>query len=153
MAEPRKPFQEIPAKTKIGLKLDNKNSSVETPKRVSTEEFENKAVEVSNQLDAYSVRAVELSQKYKQVLEDQTLVENKTKFNVDAEKELIANLVQLGIDLNLDEHEKEGMGSIGLIMLLLRAMLIQRDKINSLDFALTNLERKIILGPLDSQKK
>lgn len=155
MAQLRQPFQseETPIKPKIGLKLDNRNSIIDTPKKSSIEEFEKRAIEVSNQLDAYSTRAVDLAQKYKRILEDQTLIENKTKFNVDAEKELISNLVQLGNDINWDEHEREGMGSIGLIMLLLRTMLIQRDRINSLDYALTQLERKIMLSPLDSKNK
>ncbi len=93
---------------------------------------------------------MELSLAFKKIMEDKTLAENKNVFASDIEMETLGGLVALGIDMNTDENETEGMGSIGLITLLLRCMLIQRDKINASDFklhtmsnAIKTLEKKI----------
>lgn len=142
---------------KIGVKLNNKNSILGAiPKKPSKEEFESKAAMVNDQLNAYGDRAADLTLKFKKVLEDRTLSTNKTSFSSDAERELISNLAQLGIDMNNDEHEeKDGMGGIGLIILLLRTVLIQRDKINTLDYALNQVEKKLkelVPGSIDIKK-
>lgn len=136
---------------KVGLKLNNKNSILgEVAKKPSKEEFVKKAAEVNEQLNVYQQRAADLAIKFKKVLEDKTLPVNKNIFSMDAERDLLSDLVKLGIDMNLDENEVEGMGSMGLIMLLFRSLLIQRDKINNLEYTLLGLENKI--KALDNKK-
>lgn len=124
-----------------GLKISNEKSILNTiPRKPSKEEFEKKAAAVNEQLNSYTDRAAELSIQFKKVLEDKTLLQNKTILSTDLEREVIGKLTQLGIDMNTDENEKEGMGGIGLIALLFRSILIQRDKINSLEYANKQLE-------------
>lgn len=135
---------EIINKKKVGLKLSNAESMVASiPKKPSKEEFIKKASEVNETLNSYTGRAADLASKFKRVLEDKNLPQNKNMFVADSERELLANLVQLAIDMNTDEHEQEGMGAVGLITLLLRSVLIQRDKINLLDHSVAVLEKKI----------
>ncbi len=78
------------------------------------------------------------------------MAENKNIFANEVEMEVIGGLVELGINMNTDENETEGMGSVGLITLLFRCALIQRDKINASDYKLSllattvkSLEKKI----------
>jgi hypothetical protein len=141
------PFEEEknpPPPPKTGVKLNNANSVLnKVPKKPSKEAFEAKAVEVNKQLNVYGDRAFDLATRFKKVLDDKTLIENKTTFIVDAEKELIGQLIQLCEDMNTDEHEKMDMGTFGLLALLFRTTLIQRDKINSLDYRLNLLEKKM----------
>lgn len=148
---------------KVGVKLNNSQSMfANNTKKPSREEFEKKAVEANNKLTEYQERAVQLSLNYKKLLDDKTLPQNKNIFQQDAEKEVISNLMQLAIDMNTDPNEEEGMGSVGLISLLCRCMLIQRDKINELSYDVaqarknfTELEKqlKTVQETVDSQKK
>jgi hypothetical protein len=129
---------------KTGLKISNEKSILnEISKKPSKEEFEKKAAEVNQQLNSYSERAIDLAMQFKKALEDKTLPQNKTPFALDAERELLSKLTQLGQDMNNDEHEKEGQGSLGLVMLLFRTVLIQRDKINALEYGLNKLEQEV----------
>jgi hypothetical protein len=136
---------------KVGVKLKNSKSMfANKPKKPSKEDFEKAASEANNKLNSHNERAMELSLAFKKILEDKTLAENKNVFASEVEMEVIGGLVELGINMNTDENETEGMGSIGLITLLLRCMLIQRDKINASDFkvftqgnAIKTLEKKI----------
>lgn len=143
-------------KKNVGVKLSNENSMLNSmPQKPSKEEFVKKASEVNETLNAYTARAGELASKFKKVLEDKNLAHNKSIFAIDSERELLANLIQLAIDMNTDEHEQEGMGAVGLITLLLRSVLIQRDRINLLEYQLSHLEKKIkdlTLPPIDIKK-
>ena len=83
------------------------------------------------------------SPSFKKILDDKTLLQNKNIFSLDLEKEIISNLARLAIDMNTDENEIEGMGSVSIITLLLRTSIIQRDRINSLEYKSTLLENRI----------
>jgi hypothetical protein len=146
-----------PAPRKTGLKLSNEKSLLNAiPKQPTKEDFEQKAAAVNQQLNDYSNRAVDLALQFKKALEDKTLLQNKSPFAFDAERELLSKLTQLGQDMNTDEYEKEGQGSLGLVLLLFRSVLIQRDKINSLEYSLSELEREVkrlTPAPIDTAKK
>lgn len=129
---------------KVGVKLKNSKSMfANKPKKPSKEDFERAASEANNKLNSHNDKAMELSLAFKKILEDKTLSENKNIFATDVEMETLGGLVALGIDMNTDENETEGMGSIGLITLLLRCTLIQRDKINASDFKLHTMGNTI----------
>lgn len=109
----------------------------------SKEQFEKSANEANDRANAYKDRAAALASSFKKILDDKTLAPNKNIFSKDLEKEVISRLVQLAIDMNTDENEMEGMGSVGLITLLLRTSVILRDRVNSLEYNLSVLEKKI----------
>ncbi len=56
---------------------------------------------------------------------------------------LIAKIVDIAVKLNNDENEMEGMGSVGISILLFRAALQHRDKINKLEYNAIQTDKKI----------
>ena len=134
---------EIISKKKVELKISNKGSMVDAlPKKPSKEAFEQKATEVNDTLNSYGIRASDLALRFKRVLDDKTLTQNKNPFQQAAESELLNGLVQLSIDMNTDQAEIEWMGSVGLSALLLKTAIIQRDKINELEYKIFLQEKK-----------
>lgn len=109
----------------------------------SASDFEKAADEKNNKVNSYKDRAAELASSFKKILDDKTLLQNKNVFSLDLEKEIISNLAKLAIDMNTDENEIEGIGSVSIITLLLRASIIQRDKINSLEYKASLLENRV----------
>lgn len=109
------------------------------PKRTASDfdhdvaEHQRKDIDIRN-------KAAELSTKYRSLLKDKTLEQNKGPNKRDLENQVIAQLCDIGIRLNNDQVKPEGVGSIGLINLLLRAVLIQRDTINDLGYKVFKLQ-------------
>lgn len=135
-------------KDKIAPKINlqpsiNKSIFDNIPKKPSKVDFERKAHEVNDRLNSYADRSAELIPLFVKLLDNKELSENKSVMVGDIEKEIIGKLMQLGIDMNEDEYEKEGSGSIGLNVLLMRCLLIQRDKINELDYGMAQLKSEI----------
>lgn len=129
---------------KRGVKaLKGKSIFDNKPKPPSREDFERKANAANNQLNSYNTRALDLSLAFKKALEDKTLPQNKNIIAVELEKELLGSMGQLAVDMNTDENEIEGMGSVGLNSLLLRCLLLQRDRMNTMEFALRTLQNTV----------
>jgi len=138
------PKAEIITKKNVGVKLSNKDSMMASmPKKTSKEEFVQQASAANETLNSYVLRAAALTPKFGKILRDRVLVENKNSLSIDAERELLANLVQLSIDMNSDPNEIEAAGASAMINMLLHSLLIQRDKINQLDYNIGLLEKKI----------
>ena len=51
-------------------------------------------------------------------------------------------MIKLAVDVNNDPNEQEGMGSLMWIVLLLKTLLMQRDRINQLEYVVSQLEKK-----------
>lgn len=159
----KKPFDDddeeeiiTPVKSKVGIKISNKQSMfANTPKKPSVENFEKQAITANNKSVDYAQHAAKLTASYMKMMADKTVTENKTIFEVDIEKEIISNLVKLGIEINVDELQEEGMGSIGLVSLLFQTVISQRDKINYIEYAINLLNKKLIaleLASVDTKK-
>lgn len=118
-----------------GLKINNQASLIQ-PKIDTTAEFNAKANEAFSKYEEYKQRTLDLSTKFKAMMEDKVLFENKSILSKDMEKEIIEKLVQLSSDMNADENQPEGIGSVALSVLLMKMMLLQRDTINQLAFKL-----------------
>lgn len=129
-----------------GLKLTNKKSRVRQARE--DEDLVGRASEIQEKFQARKQNAYALAAQFVEFLNDKTLPDNKGVIGKDLEKELIGKLVQFAIDTNNDPNEQyDGMGSVGIITLLLRALLIQRDKLNRLDYKLSKLEQKLSSQP------
>ncbi|HWZ23230.1 MAG TPA: hypothetical protein VNW06_11285 [Cytophagaceae bacterium] len=141
------PFDEeddVEIKQKVTIKPSGKESVFDKmPKKITKQEFEQKAAEANAKLNSYSERALENTMAFKKLMEDRTVPQNKSVFSGDLEKEVISNLMNLAIDMNEDPHEKEGMGSVGLIVFLFRLLLSQKDRVNELDYKVHTLEKKL----------
>jgi hypothetical protein len=114
-------------------------------KKISQEDFRKRAVEVNEQSSDYKKKAGELALKYKKTMEDKTLGKNKSIFANEVERELISDMIKLAVDINNDSNEKEGMGSLSWITVLLKSSFSQRDKINELEYELFQLRKAIEL--------
>jgi hypothetical protein len=129
----------------IGLKINNDNSMTsKLPKKPPADEFEKKASMVNEKLNEYHARASDYALKYKHIIiDDKTLADNKGIFTRQAEMEIINNLVYLADEMNNDPHEQEGSGSIGVISLLLKITLLQRDVVNKLEYDIYKLQNDV----------
>lgn len=142
------PFDEeddTPEPSKVGLKNVSSQKSIfdNMPKKPSQEDFEKKVHQNQEKLSSYKNRAAELSSNYFKIINDKTLKQNKNIFVQDMEKELLTKMIQLAMEINNDPAEAEGMGSLTWIAQLFKLSLIQRDKINQLEYTLSQLEKKL----------
>lgn len=135
-----------------GLKINNSNSIFDQIKK--EEEAKNPAPTVAgdDKSQEYAERAQKLIPIYKKILDDETIKENKNIFSLDLESENLSSLIKLCSEMNEDPEQKEGAGSTALIALLLRSAVIQRDKINSLKYEISQAQR-MLQDLLDKTKK
>jgi hypothetical protein len=128
-----------------GLKISNSSSmfSKKEPEGPSFDERVNNALNKDAQA---KLECMKRGTAFLRILEDTTLVENKSPKTKDEEKKLVEDLVALASIVNNDELEDEGLGSMVLITLLVKAILTQRDKINNLSYELSKIKdlKKIV---------
>lgn len=84
-------------------------------------------------------KAAEVSMKFKSLLKDKTVPENRSPLKKDLEEQIIKQLCDVGLKLNGDQNQPEGVGSIGLLNLMMHTILIQRDEINQLSYKVNKL--------------
>jgi hypothetical protein len=138
---------------KIGIKTVSSQKSVfeSQPKNPTPQEFEQKVQQVHEKLSTYKIRASELVLQFNKAMVDKTLPENKNMFQKEVELDLLRNMVKLAQEINNDVKENEGEGSLSWITILLKNSFNQRDRINKLEYVISQMERK--LSALDSSKK
>jgi hypothetical protein len=125
-----------------GIKLKQESKLAE--RRENKENFEKKATESFENDQNLKNKIFNLSNQFFTFVKDRTLSENKSPIQLDLEKDISRQIVDIGLQLNNDELMPEGIGSAGCIMLLLRCTLAQRDIINDLGYKIINLEKKIL---------
>jgi hypothetical protein len=75
-------------------------------------------------------------------MKEKTLPDNKGVLAQDFEKKMRSELVQLVIEINNDEAEpKDGLGSATLFAALLKVIMLQRDRLNELEYRLLQVEK------------
>lgn len=119
------------------------------PKKPSPDEFNAKVDHIQERGDSYKSRAAALATKFVGFLADKTLKQNRSIFAKEVEKEVLTDMISLAVDINNDPIEKEGMGSLGWITLLFRVSLAQRDRINELEYNLSELNKKFSIESLN----
>jgi hypothetical protein len=127
------------------LKLPNKKSRFANnapSQKVSPAQFDKKVADYNTNTREMSNKIGELCKKYTNAIDDKLLPQNRGPIQDNIEKEIIAGLVAIGDELNNDQSKPEGVGSIGLINLLLKINLKQRDQINELGYKVAELERQ-----------
>lgn len=129
---------------KSGLKINNKKSIFnQLPKKPNPAEFQQQVKETQEKVMGYELEAAQLAVMFQKLLEDKTLPENKNSLALEAERELIGKIVEIAVKLNNDTNEQEGMGSVGTSILLFRAVMMQKDRINKLEYSLVQAEKEI----------
>lgn len=148
-----------PAPKMKGMKISNSSRANNPPPKPSAEAFQKQASEANDRATDFAKRAQDLATRFIKMMEEKTLVQNKSVFAVDIEKETMTDLIKLGIEINNDEtipvDQPGGMGSIGLISMLFRSVIGLRDRVNNLEYSLNQANKKIILlesAPVDSKK-
>lgn len=135
--------EDIPLK-KIGLKQISSKKSIfdtENSKKHSKEDFDKKVEDTHKKINDYKSRASELAVAYKKLVLDKTLPQNKNLFLEELEKETLTKMVSLAIEINNDEDEQEGMGTMGWVTLLLKYFLHHRDRINTLEYSILQMQK------------
>jgi hypothetical protein len=107
------------------------------------QEFQQKVQIAEEKKSGYKSRAADLFIKFNKAILDKTLSQNRNIFNVESEKELLQNMMQLAIEINSDGNELESMGSLTLITCLFKTCLAQRDRINEIEYAMSALQKKL----------
>lgn len=131
------------SKVTKGVKLKNKTQP-EKPKIPTREEFEQTAKTYFEQKKKLNTDMIDLVKQFYSFLEDKTLSENKKGLARDIEQDhrvKLINLIRL-IDYTEAESEdgQEGVGTYSILSVILKAILIQRDKINELDYTVHKLK-------------
>lgn len=140
-------YEELPdKKNKIGLKKVSSQESIfdNIPKKPSQNDLVEKVNNMTQKGDSFKARTADLAIKFKKIMEDKTLPQNKNIFAQDHEKEILSLILSLASEVNNDPNELEGMGSLSWIAQLFKTCLMQRDRINKIEYALFQLEKKII---------
>ena len=144
------PFEEdeIEISPKKGLKKVSSQKSIFDKKSVedkapTEQQFDDKVKQVSDKSNNYKSRAGEIAIQYKKLLLDKTVPQNKNVFSEDIEKEVLTKMINLAIEINNDEDEQEGMGSLGWLTMLLKHQFFLRDKNNDLEYQLVVLRNEV----------
>ena len=125
-----------------GVRIGNKNNFY--AKQVEQrEKFENNADAFMARKKERNKQALDLANQFMDLVKDRTLPENRTIMSKDIEQEVISGFLQLGLDINDDETERNGMGSVMLCNLLFKIIFHQRDTINLLDYRLAKAEKQL----------
>lgn len=129
---------------KVGLKNVSSQKSIfeSMPKKPTQDELDTKVRAVQDRNSSYKNRAATLAVNFHKVMADKTLPQNKNSFQKEIETELLKEMINFASDINNDPNEKEGIGSISMIALLLKNSITQRDKINLLEYHAGQIEKK-----------
>jgi hypothetical protein len=135
---------DIRRRRSAGLKINNENSSVASPPAQSAQQvLEAKAEKAMEKIDEFKMRTLELATKYKTLFDSKVLAPNKTQLIKDAEREVITNLVKLALEMEADDLQPIGQGSTSLLSLTMNIMLLQRDRMNELEFRIDRAEKEL----------
>ena len=118
-----------------GLKL----KSTQEPRK-EVEDFDQKIRDYKKNENEIFGLVAELSLEYIKAVQDKTISANKTAVDKDKESATVDKLIKLAMALNNDENLDEGYGSIGLIVILMKALLHQRNSINDLRYEVFQLK-------------
>ena len=138
---------------KMGLKQVSSQKSIfdNIPKKPTQESLDTKVQQVQETSSAYKIEADSLARQFIAAIKDKTLTDNKNQFQKDVEVELLRNMANLAQKIDNDEVEMAGMGSLAWIVLLFRTCFNQRDRANTLEYRLLQIEKK--LSAIDAAPK
>jgi hypothetical protein len=133
-----------PRETKVKLKNVSSQPSIfdGIPKKPTPQEHQEQVQMSQERSTSYKKRASDLSVQFSRMMSDKTLPENKNIFANEAKRELMQNMVQLAKDINNDPNELEGDGSLIWIIVLFNTCFDQRDRINNLEYTLTQVSKR-----------
>lgn len=138
-------YDDLPEKNKSGLKNISSQKSIfdNAPKKQSQEDF-NKVVRDAQEKGAsFKSRTADLAIQFRKIIEDKTLPQNKSIFASEIEREVLSSIIKLASEINNDPNESEGIGSLSWIAQLFKITLLQRDRLNKIEYSLMQLDKKL----------
>lgn len=147
MREPRVSLQETTEEISQNdvdnlTKLDNRKSRFASKSLQKKNFMEQVRDHAEDNLDK-NQKMFQLGLRYLEIMKDQTLPENRGPIEKNIEQEVLGNLVNFAVQINNDDNEPEGNGSMAIINLLLKTALINRDNQNKALFKISLLEKEI----------
>lgn len=134
MTEPKSKLD--PSKSRFAKKIDEN--------KPTQEQFEGEVSEYQKEQAIMQQKITGLAKQFIDFIKDKTLNENKGPILLDMEKTVPKQLSEVSLKIDNDETTQEiCLGSNGLILLLLKTSLIQRDIINELSFRVSKLEKLV----------
>lgn len=129
--------EETKSPSRDNLKKVSSQSSIfdKIPKKPSQADLDKRVKDMQERNTGYKARAAELAIAFNNIIKDKTLRSNKNVIQRDMERELIDDMITFAFQVNEDVGEQEGAGSVSVILLLLKSILFQRDRMNELEFA------------------
>jgi hypothetical protein len=124
-----------------GLKLSNNNSSVKRPPPKL--DIQANASKILASQEVQSKLGWELTTKLLAVFKDKTLKENKDSLYIDAETGVLKDYVDFARLINSDEHQEEGLGTLGFSIAIVKCALLQRDRLNEVEYELSLLKKEL----------
>jgi len=132
----------VPSKSNL-KQVSSQKSMFDAPnKKITQQDFDKKVNDIQDKVLDYKKKVSDLALKFKKIIDDKTLRQNKSIFANELEQEVLADMINLGVEINNDPNEKEGMGSMSWITMLLKQTLSQRDRINELEYEIFQLKKK-----------
>jgi hypothetical protein len=129
---------------KMGIKAQSQKSIFDgQPKKPTEQQFQQQVAQMEAANSLLKQQAIEMAEKFRNLIKDKTLDKNKNSFMRDYEKEVIGQMISWSEAANSDETEPEGAGNLGLISLLIRTCFYQRDRINELEYTISKIDQKI----------
>jgi len=129
-------------KPKKGLKINNANSSVPDPPP-KVQNFRDNINEILNEEEKQKKLAFDIAHRFMMVLKDKTLDANKNVVVRQGEKQSIMDLIDFARLINSDENQEDNIGTMSIISTLIKAVLIQRDRINEIEYKLSKTESEV----------
>lgn len=140
---------------KRGLKTQGTSMFDKLPKKPSQQEFKERVNEVQEKSSDYKQKAAELNAQFYKAMTDKTLLQNQNVFHENIEKQLMQQMLNLANEINNDGEEAESVGTLMIVVPLLKNAFNQRNRINDLEYANSKLfdELNNIKKRLDELKK
>ena len=121
----------------------NSKTNFYTKQAEQREKFEDNADAFMALKRERNKQALEFANQFMSLVKDRTLAENRTMMAQNIENEVSQNFLQLGLDINDDVSERNGVGSVMVCNLLFKIVLHQRDSINEMDYRIAKLEKQL----------
>jgi hypothetical protein len=134
-----------PRENKVKLKNVSSQKSMfdGAAKKPTPQEFQQQVQVAQERASTYKKKASELAVQFSRMMADKTLPQNKNIFAQESKRELLQNMVQLAKDINNDPDELEGDGSLILTIVLFNTCFDQRDRLNQLEYNLSQIQNKL----------
>lgn len=128
-------------KNKYQIRKTNEGSVVNKPSMQpkKQEALEKEANEFAELKASFKEDIFILNRKFASIVNDKTLSRNKSSKDIDQEREILSQLANLSVEMDNAEVEGKTAGAVGLSSAALGYILLQRNKINDLNYKVESL--------------